>query len=124
MEYLNAFGLAGKRGEDPFALAAYATGDSYRGIREFNRLKNPLNYSDVGFDTTGPEVHADGEIWNGVNYEVRQALVDSVGDTGGRRWIQLVYDAWLLEQGDLSMVDAAQAMIGADKLRYGGADVT
>jgi extracellular elastinolytic metalloproteinase len=124
LEFLHESGLAGKQGEDPWSLGAYVTGNKSKGIRDYALDRNPLNYSDVGFDTTGPEVHADGEIWNGVNYEVRQALVDSVGDTGGRRWIQLVYDAWLLEQGDLSMVDAAQAMIGADKLRYGGADVT
>ena len=37
---------------------------------------NPLNYGDYGFDTTGAEVHADGEIWNGTQWEVRQALVD------------------------------------------------
>ena len=28
-----------------------------------------------GFDSTGDEVHADGEIWNGTQWEVRQALV-------------------------------------------------
>ena len=42
---------------------------------------NPLNYSDIGFDTPGAEVHADGEIWNGVNYDVRQALVDKYNAT-------------------------------------------
>ena len=37
---------------------------------------NPLNYSDYGYDSTGAEVHADGEIWNGTMWEVRQALVE------------------------------------------------
>lgn len=77
IEYLNAFGLAGTRGEHPYSMGAYVTGDSFRGIRDFNTLpaNNPLNYSDIGFDTTGPEVHADGEIWNAVQMEIRQALI-------------------------------------------------
>jgi extracellular elastinolytic metalloproteinase len=78
IEYLNAFGLAGGRGEDPFALGAYATGDPVVGIRDYNLApsKNPLNYSDFGFDTTGAEVHADGEIWNAVQMEIRQELIE------------------------------------------------
>jgi hypothetical protein len=77
LEYLNAFGLAGGRGEDPYAMGAYVTGNRFRGIRDFNAApaNNPLNYSDMGFDTTGPEVHADGEIWNAVQMTVRQDLV-------------------------------------------------
>ena len=47
-------------------------------IRDYAINQNPLNYSDYGFDTTGPEVHADGEIWNGTQWEVRQALVEEV----------------------------------------------
>ncbi|MFN2538912.1 MAG: M36 family metallopeptidase, partial [Mycobacteriales bacterium] len=77
IEYLNAFDLAGKRGEDAYALGAYVTGDSEVGIRDYNLFptKNPLNYSDFGFDAAGVEVHADGEIWNAVQMTVRQALV-------------------------------------------------
>ena len=77
IEYLNAFGLAGSRGEDPYSMGAYVTGNAFRGIRDYNTLpeNNPLNYSDMGFDTTGPEVHADGEIWNAVQMTIRQALV-------------------------------------------------
>ena len=45
------------------------------GIRDYPIDKNPLNYGDYGFDSTGDEVHADGEIWNGTMWEVRQALV-------------------------------------------------
>ena len=35
---------------------------------------DPLNFSDVGYDLTGPEVHADGEIWVAINFELRRAL--------------------------------------------------
>jgi hypothetical protein len=127
VEYLNAFGLAGKRGEDPFALGAYATGDKHRGIRDFNLRTNPLNYGDFGFDTTGPEVHADGEIWNGVQIAVRQALVEKYrsrynpqdlalqaacalgrtaagakqpsfeGCPGNRRWVTFMFDSMILQ---------------------------
>jgi extracellular elastinolytic metalloproteinase len=143
LEYLQEHNLAGKQGEDPWSLGAYVTGNKTKGIRDYALDKNPLNYGDVGFDTTGPEVHADGEIWNGVNYTVRSVLVKKYGAgsaatnlscangqtpvdqcPGGRRWIQLVYDAWLLEQADLSMVDARDAMLAADLMRFGGANQT
>ncbi len=77
VEYLNAFGLAGGGGESKTALGAYATGNVFKGIRDYNAdpKNNPLNYSDFGFDSTGPEVHADGEIWNAIQMTVRQALI-------------------------------------------------
>src|SRR5262249_7609434 len=115
---------------------------------------NPLNYSDVGFDVTGPEVHADGEIWNAVNFDIRQAFVNAYdaqfpssdralelrcadgrpGTTapepplpadqcpGDRRWIRIVFDAFLLQQGDTSMLTARDAYLAADRMRFGGAD--
>ena len=75
LEYLHAYGYVPTGGENPWSVGAYATGNLDRGIRDFALDESPLNYSDIGFDVTGPEVHADGEIWNAVNYEVRQALV-------------------------------------------------
>ena len=56
-------------------------GNKEKGIRDYALNSNPLNYSDIGFDTAGPEVHADGEVWNGVNYDIRQALVDKYNAT-------------------------------------------
>ncbi len=76
IEYLNAFGLAGARGEHPLAVGAYATGDKFRGIRNYNAGDSPLNYSNVGYDATGPQVHADGEIWTATQLSVRKALMD------------------------------------------------
>ena len=63
-------------GGNIWAVGAYATGNTETAIRDYAIDDNPLNYSDYGFDTTGPEVHADGEIWNGTMWEVRQALVE------------------------------------------------
>jgi hypothetical protein len=141
-EYLIENGLV-PQGQDPFVTGQYVTGNATVGIRDYAISRNPLNYSDVGFDLTGPEVHADGEIWNGINYAVRQALVGrygagsaalnascAAGETpvdqcpGGRRWIQLVYDSFLLmAQGRVSFIDARDAMLAADQVRFGGADV-
>ncbi|GAA4694771.1 M36 family metallopeptidase [Nocardioides conyzicola] len=148
-EYM--FGNGYSNGASPWVVGPYATGNATAGIRDYPIDKNPLNYSDYGFDTTGPEVHADGEIWNGTQWEVRQALVAKWNSQfpyadkqlqkdctiasgaqsplpashcpGNRRWIQLVFDAFLLQQGATSMLDARDAMIAADQMRFGGADV-
>jgi hypothetical protein len=137
-------------GGNVWAVGVYATGNKDVAIRDYSIDKNPLNYSDYGFDSTGPEVHADGEIWNGTQWEVRQALVEkhdaqfdyedkalqlrcaSTRDDlsplpadqcpGNRRWLQLVFDSFLLQQGATSMLDARDAMIAADQMRFGGAD--
>ena len=93
-------------------------------------------------------MHADGEIWNATMWTVRQALVSkyngrypatdkalqkacatSTGtssprpaDTcpGNRRWIQLMFDSFLLQQGATSMLDARDAFLAADRMRFHG----
>lgn len=148
-EYLVSHGYS--TGANPWAVGPYATGNKATGIRDYAINKNPLNYSDYGFDSTGDEVHADGEIWNGTMWEVRQALVKkwdkrfpssnkalqlrcaqaSAGNgttpaalcPGNRRWVQLMFDAFLLQQGATSMLDARDAMLAADRMRFGGADL-
>jgi extracellular elastinolytic metalloproteinase len=138
-------------GGNVWAVGVYATQNPKVAIRDYAINNNPLNYSDYGFDGTGPEVHADGEIWNGTQWNVRQALVNkwnkqypyanaklqaycSVSQTsngprhasscpGNRRWIQLIFDGWLLQQGATSMLDARDSMIAADKMRFSGEDV-
>jgi hypothetical protein len=76
------------------------------------------------------QVHADGEIWSATNFAIRQAmnarydgaypssdaglqLACAEGQTpvdqcpGNRRWVQLVFDAWLLmAAGNVSMLRA------------------
>ena len=92
------------------------------------------------------QVHADGEIWSATNFAIREAmnarydgafpssdaaLQRSCADgatpvdqcPGNRRWIQLVFDAWtLMAAGNVSMVDARDAMLAADQLGFGGAN--
>ena len=149
VEYLHENGYVPTAGENPFAIGPYVTGDQQAGIRNYGMNNSPLNYSDVGYDfacnTTCPpltQVHADGEIWSATNYDVRQAFIDRYGAgnaavqtacargelavtscPGNRRWIQLVYDAWLLmATGDVSMVDARDRMLAADQIRFRGAN--
>jgi hypothetical protein len=108
---------------------------------------NPLNLSNFGYDNTGAEVHTEGEIWSAVNYDIRQALATKYNGVapatnaalqrdcadgkrpveqcpGNRRWIQLVYDAMLLMPTAPSMLDARDAYLAADRLRFGGANQT
>ena len=96
----------------------------------------------------GPEVHADGEIWNGdeLRPSARRSSTSTTRRTrtatsrgrrrartastprdacpGNRRWIQIVYDAWLLEPATSSMLDARDAYLAADVMRFGGANQT
>jgi hypothetical protein len=34
---------------------------------------DPLNFSGIGYDLTGAQVHADSEIWAATNLDVREA---------------------------------------------------
>jgi extracellular elastinolytic metalloproteinase len=150
VEYLAENGFAPLADENPFAVGPYVTGDKQAGIRNYGMNASPLNYSDVGYDfvcnqATCPlltQVHADGEIWSATNYDIRQAMNAryGVGDPalqlacargerpatecpGNRRWAQLVFDAWLLmATGMVSMLDARDAMLTADLIRFGGAN--
>ena len=151
-EYMFSHGYS--TGTSPWVVGPYATGNKVAGIRDYPIDKNPLNYGSYGFDSTGDEVHADGEIWNGTQWEVRQALVKKYDKSfkyadsalqlkcaqastdgtsspypaqacpGNRRWVQLMFDAFLLQQGATSMLDARDAMIAADQMRFNGANAT
>ncbi|MDP2773438.1 MAG: M36 family metallopeptidase, partial [Nocardioides sp.] len=141
-----------QNGGNIWAVGVYATGNKQTAIRDYAINRNPLNYSDYGFDSTGDEVHADGEIWNGTQWEVRQALVNKWNKVkrfhysrtklqlkcaqgnrdkgvqrpqlcpGNRRWVQLMFDSFLLQQGATSMLDARDAMLAADRMRVRGAN--
>jgi extracellular elastinolytic metalloproteinase len=114
-------------------------------------LTDTLNFSDMGYDLTGPtftssnQVHANGEIWSKTNFGIRSLLVDKYNDDfpyddedlqyacangelppyacpGNRRWIQLVFDAMLLMPTDATMLQARDAALAADLMRFGGAN--
>ena len=160
MEYLNEYGFMPTSDENQFTVGAYATGNKLRAIRNYSMgspmsgaepkpskqlIVNALNFSDMGYDVTGPQVHADGEIWSASNFRIRSLLNDKYDDDfpsddadlqescadgelppthcpGNRRWIQLYYDAMLLMPVAPSMLDARNAILSADMMRFGGAN--
>lgn len=129
-------------GNSPFITGAYVTGNNELGIRNYDGSKSPLNFSDIGYDLVGPEVHADGEIWVAANLRVREAFVKRYGNgtpalqrscaegetpatacPGNRRWVQLVFDSFLLQAvSQVSMLDMRDNMLAADQARFGGAN--
>ena len=148
VEYLNEYGFVPTDGinpENPFSVGAYATGHRVRGIRNYGMNISPLNYSDIGYDLNGPQVHADGEIWSATGYDLRQAFIAKYNGTypasnmalqrkcadgldtadhcpGNRRWIQIMFDAFLLMPSAVSYLDARDAYLSADQMRFGGAN--
>jgi extracellular elastinolytic metalloproteinase len=160
IEYLLENGFVPTSNENPFAVGPYVTGQKRRGIRNYAgnfpatgafpqsgvySEVDPLNFSDIGYDLTGPQVHADGELWTATNIDIRKALVEKYNGSfpesdaelqrrcadgalppascpGNRRWIQLVLDAFLLMPTAPSMIDARNAMLAADVMRFGGAN--
>jgi hypothetical protein len=135
---------------NPWIEGPYVTGNKVTGIRNYALNHNPLQYGDLGYDVTGPEVHADGEVWSAAMFNVRRQLVSKYNGSypesdkalqlrcadartpssptpvthcpGGRRWIQLMFDSFLLQEGATSMLDARDAYLAADRTRFGGAD--
>jgi hypothetical protein len=141
VEYLYEHGYA-PAGVRAFTVGEYVTSDSYAGIRNYNMSESPLNYSSVDYDFVGLQVHASGELWSATNFDIRAAMMAryGAGDAalqkscangltpvtacpGNRRWVQLVFDSFLLMANTQnSMVDAKNALLAADLLRFGGAN--
>ncbi|MDP9794326.1 hypothetical protein J2S43_002838 [Catenuloplanes nepalensis] len=141
MEYLYENGLRAA-GDTPFVTGAYVTGNNTNGIRNYDASRSPLNYSDVAYDMVGQQVHADGEIWSATQVRLRKAFLHRYGDgtpdlqkrcadgkvdasrcPGNRRWMQLMFDSFLLQAGSqFSMLDMRDNMLAADLARFGGAN--
>ena len=102
---------------------------------------DPLNYSDIGFDNVGPEVHADGEIWVALQIDLRDLFLQRYPSSGAaediacvrgqkssntcpgdRRWMQLYFDAMVMMPRNATMQDARDAQLAADMARFGGAN--
>jgi extracellular elastinolytic metalloproteinase len=146
MEYVNGFGFAPMADENPYAVGPYATGNKTAGIRNYGMNDSPLNYSQLFYDGNGQtSPHSDSEIWSAANFEVRKALVekydalfpltnkqlqfacangevDSKLCPGNRRWIQLMFDGFLIQDAAAGMPAAAEAQLAADVARYQGAN--
>jgi extracellular elastinolytic metalloproteinase len=118
---------------------AFASAGHFPEAGRYRRV-NPLNLSNVGYDLVGPQVHADGEIWSATNYDLRELFAARYGGNptvqracadgrrpvhqcpGNRRWVQLVFDAFLLMPTSPTFLDARDAYLAADLLRFGGAN--
>lgn len=144
-EFLASYDLGPLQDEKPTAIGLYATGNKNSAIRNYSLDLNPLNYSNLGYDTSGPQVHADSEIWSGANWDIRALLNAKYNSQfpaddarrikecanglyapdacpGSRRWAQLMFDSYLLMPAAPSMLDARDAMLAADIARFGGAN--
>jgi hypothetical protein len=99
----------------------YVTGNPTRGIRNWNYDQDPTTFGDIGYDLTGPEVHADGEIWTATLWDLRKALVARYGAAqGGDIAARLVTDGMPLTAPDPSFLDARDGILSADLDRYHG----
>ena len=79
------------------------------------------NFGDIGYDLTGPEVHADGEIWTATLWDLRKALVAKYGaQQGAEVAARLVTDGMPLTAPDPSFLDARDGILAADLDRYHG----
>jgi extracellular elastinolytic metalloproteinase len=155
-EYLNENHYVPTAGENKFAVGPYVTGNPITGIRNYAMnmpMSGPfptpghhsrvhgINLGSYEYDITGQQVHADGEIWSGTNYTLRNLFLNryrargadldiacASGQTpvdqcpGNRRWIQLYFDAMLLMPTRPSLIDARNAILAADQTRFGGAN--
>ncbi|MFC7594538.1 M36 family metallopeptidase [Terrabacter sp. GCM10028922] len=99
----------------------YVTGNPIRGIRNWNYDQNPTTFGDIGYDLTGPEVHADGEIWTATLWDLRKALVARYGAaTGAQVAARLITDGMPLTAPNPSFLDARDGILSADLDRYHG----
>ena len=147
VEYLNEYKYVPTNNENPFAVGPYVTSNRQSGIRNYGMNNSPLNFSDVqGYDGSGVgSPHDDGEIWSAVNFDIRQAMIAKYNDRfpaskqalqercadgvlpvdkcpGNRRWMQIVFDAYLMMPPSVSMLGSRDAYLGADLLRFNGAN--
>ena len=98
--------------------------------------------NDLGACIAYAQVHADGEIWSATNYDIRQLFINKYNGSypatnkalqrdcangtipvnqcpGNRRWIQIMFDAFLMMSSDVDMLSARDAYLGADLMRFG-----
>jgi hypothetical protein len=114
LNYLHREGL-----DDGSVVGEYVTGNSQRGIRNWAYDANPTTFGDVGYDLTGPEVHADGEIWTTILWDYRKALVAAFGQAkGGSIAEHSVTDAMPRSPMDPSFIDMRNAIELAIDDRY------
>lgn len=121
------------RGVGNWLFGQDQTGD---GIRTYpystNMSLNPHTYGNLAKAASGvqTEVHYTGEIWCAMLWDMFWGYVDKYGfdedlynGTGGNnRAVQVVIDAMKLQPCGPGFVDARDAIMTADSIRYGNAN--
>ena len=145
IEYLYEYGYEPGGSANRYAIGPYVTGNKETGIRNYGMNDSPLNYSDIEYDPNGvTSPHADGEIWSAANFDIRDLLMDKYAGQypsgpgtrlqkrcadgqmpagrcpGNRRWVQIFHDAFLLMPSSVSFLDARDAYLAADRMRFDG----
>ncbi|KAL2919058.1 hypothetical protein HK105_201328 [Polyrhizophydium stewartii] len=115
-------------------VGAYVLNNAKAGVRQFpystNLKTNPHKLSDV---PKNPEVHAIGEVWASMLFEVYWNLVDKLGfepnikdgaksGKGNTVFLQLLVDGMKLQPCNPTFVDARDAIVKADQLSNKGAN--
>ena len=137
----------GEGWSDFFALALTATSDDVgsesrgistflqresndgKGIRDFpystDMNINPYTYKDIG---NARIPHGVGAVWSSMLWDLHWAMVEEYGfssdfyngNLGNNRAIQLVMDGLKMQPCDPGFVDARNAILQANQIRYGG----
>ncbi|HEY1048424.1 MAG TPA: M36 family metallopeptidase, partial [Prosthecobacter sp.] len=117
----------------------------YFGIRRYpyctDMAKSPLTFKDIDYrqavthpgvplsprygspNSIANQVHAIGEVWCGMLWEVRAALMAKHGRApGNERVLQLVTDAMKLSPANPNFIQSRNAILQADLVLSGGAD--
>lgn len=88
---------------------------------------NPVTFATVAENT---EIHALGEVWTAVTWDLYWAMVEKYGfdaditnvNSGNGRAIQLVMDGMKIQPCGPGFIDGRDAIMAADILNYNGAD--
>lgn len=111
--------LNGEGFQDDSVVGAYVTGNTERGIRNWASDHTEATFGDIGYDLSGPQVHADGEIWTATLWDVRRSLIAQYGEQRASEISAfIVTDAMPLAPNDPSMLDMRDAILQALAIRY------
>jgi len=117
-----------KRGVGTFVYRQPADGN---GIRRYpystDMSVNPLTFSAIA---ENPQVHALGEVWAAMTWDLYWAMVEKYGydaninnpNSGNARALQLVTDGMKMQPCGPGFQDGRDAIVLADKINYAGAD--
>lgn len=124
---------SGDTGPMPRGIATYLQREPNdgKGIRNFpystDLSVNPYTYKDIGNERIP---HGLGAVWCAMLWDLHWNMVEAYGfsgdffngNAGNNRAFQLVMDGMKMQPCDPGFVDARDAILQADRIRYGGAN--